>query len=73
MNGVSVKGKFASFSPGALHLLVMETALKYKPLYNTSRALKYKPLQNTRTNEEKIKEEDQKSLNCRELGLVKPC
>ena len=32
VNGVSVKGKFASFSPGALHLLVMETALKYKPL-----------------------------------------
>ena len=51
MNGVSVKGKFASFSPGALHLLVMETALKYKPL------------QNTRTNKEKIKEEDQKKAS----------
>ena len=48
VNGVSVKGKFASFSPGALHLLVMETTLKYKPL------------QNKRTKGEKIKEEDQK-------------
>ena len=55
VNGVSVKGKFAIFSPGALHLLVMETALKYK---NKGR---------------KNKKEDQKSLSCRELGLVKPC
>ena len=50
------KGNLQFFSPGALHLLVMETALKYK---NKGR--------------KKIKEEDQKSLSCRELGLVKPC
>ena len=60
MNGVSVKGKFAIFSPGALHLLVMETALEYK--------------NNDRSNiqekgEKKTQKIFSKSLSCRELGL----